>query len=293
MDIDDLFSVRNNFYLGCYQMAINEGMNITLSNENLQVERDVFVYRSYIAQGNYAMVLDEVADSAATPLQAVKLFASYMASEDNRVIAVETLKAWLSDPGTANNPILQIVGGLVFCHEQDYGEALKCVRSGTTLEMLALMVQILLRMNRVDLAEKELKTMQGIDDDATLTQLCTAWVSIALGGNKIEEAYHIFQDLGEKYNTSQMLLNGQAACLLHMKRYGEAEKLCLEALSKSNSDPDTLSNLITCYLHLGKPQEVMTRYINQLKNASPNHPTVLNLTAWSSSFERYAGQHAL
>ncbi|XP_042478229.1 coatomer subunit epsilon-1-like [Macadamia integrifolia] len=88
-------------------------------------------------------------------------------------------------------------------------------------------------MYRSDYAEKQLKIMQQIDEDHTLTQLANAWLNLAVGGPKIQEAYLIFQDFSEKFPMTTLVLNGKAVCCMHMGHFDEAETLLLEALNKS------------------------------------------------------------
>jgi len=158
---------------------------------------------------------------------------------------------------------------------------------------LALLVQCYLRIDRLDLAEKELKALGAIDEDATATQLATAWVYLALNGEKIQEAFFIFKELADKYGTSVQLLNGQAVCNISLKKFESAEGLLLEALEKSPKDADTIANLITCYLHLKKPTEIINRYVSQLKTGSPNHPWVSGIKTAEESFERNRARFAL
>lgn len=57
---DDLFTLRNHFWLGSYQLAIAEGSGLGRLPEALRVERDEFIYRSYLALGQFSIVLGEV-----------------------------------------------------------------------------------------------------------------------------------------------------------------------------------------------------------------------------------------
>lgn len=57
---DDLFTLRNHYWLGSYQLAIAEGSGLGRLPEALRVERDEFIYRSYLALGQYSIVLGEV-----------------------------------------------------------------------------------------------------------------------------------------------------------------------------------------------------------------------------------------
>ncbi|XP_069149637.1 coatomer subunit epsilon-1 [Solanum lycopersicum] len=279
---DPLFGLRNNFYIGAYQAAINNSDVPNLSQEDA-VERDTLVYRSYIALSSYQLVINEIDASAPTPLQAVKLLALYLASPNNKEAAIAGLHELLGDPAIGSNPILRLIAGIVFMHEQDYNEALKHTNAGGTMELHALNVQILIKMHRSDYAEKQLRIMQQVDEDHTLTQLASAWLNLAVGGSKIQEAYLIYQDFSEKYQMTSLILNGKAVCCMHMGNFDEAETLLLEALNKDAKDPETLANLVVCSLHLGKPS---TRYLNQLKLSNPEHTLVKRAASAEESFDR-------
>ncbi|GFQ04450.1 coatomer subunit epsilon-1 [Phtheirospermum japonicum] len=279
---DPLFGLRNNFYLGAYQAAINNSEIPNLSSEDI-VERDSIVYRSYIALGSYQLVINEIDSAAATPLQAVKLLALYLSSPANKEMAISSLNEWLGDPAIGNNPILRLVAGIIFTHEQDYNEALKHTNAGGTMDLYALNVQIFLKMHRSDYAEKQLRVMQGIDEDHTLTQLANAWLNLAVGGSKIQEAYLIFQDFSEKYPMTSLILNGKAVCCMHKGEFDEAETLLLEALNKDAKDPETLANLVVCSLHLGKPS---SRYLSQLRLSDPEHTLVKRASTAEEGFDR-------
>lgn len=131
-DVDVLYEVRTAFHLGHYQHCITEAQKIKVrvrrrtggANHSMlprpclqpptaavAVERDVLMYRAYIAQvirqrggrnecsdckytftvssppspqRKYAVVIDEVRASSAPDLQAVKLLAQYMHSPQRR-----------------------------------------------------------------------------------------------------------------------------------------------------------------------------------------------------------------
>lgn len=264
---------------------MSEASQLTGLNEQQKIERDVFVYRSYLELGSYELVLAEIGSDSPMALQAVKQLALYLKDSAKRESVLEQVSAWLTDMSCTNNATVLLVAGLVFLLEENYVEALKCCHSGLSLEMMALCVQAYLKMDRADQAEKAVKAMSAQDDDATLTQLATAWVHIHLGGAKVQEAFYIYQELGDKFTWTVRLHNGLAVCQMRMGRWEEAEAELLQAFEKNPKDADTLANLGVASLHLGKNS---SRYLGQLRVVAPDHVMAKRNEQGEEMFDRAA-----
>lgn len=289
-DVDKLFDVRNALYIGNYQVCINEAQKSKVTTTELKEERDLMMYRAMIAQGQYSVAKNEINSESSTALQAVKRLATYLHKPADRADALAAVKKLQDDGISMTNPMVGLLSAMIYLEEQNLDDALRCLKAGDSIENSALVVQIYVTMDRPDMAKKELKVMQDTDDDSTLTQIATAWVHLVTGGDKLKEAFYIFQELVEKYGPTPMLLNGQACSCMLQGQWDDADSLLQLAQEKSTKDAETLVNTAVVNSFLNRP-DVAARTISQLQDSFPNFAFTKLLNTMEASFDGAAAKY--
>ncbi len=324
--VDELFTLKTNFYVGLYEQALAEGQGIQVSTltESSRIERSEFMYRCHIAMGRcqvrYKMLtdglrypsemicyplmtkfptlslqvaLEDIDNDAPVALQAVRLLATYESKPDMIETIMANISMWLSDPASCNNPTMQLITSLIYMKEGSLSDALKGVKGGNSMEQMASTVLIYIKMDRVDLAEKQYKVMVGADEDNILTVLAGAWVNICRGGGgSYQDAGFSYAELIDKYAPTGLLLNGAAVAQMHQNEIEDAGAGLKEANEKQ-VDADVLINLIAWSRHSGKSDAFSTQFVDQLCAEYPDHPYTVALNNAKSSFKRACSSYTI
>jgi hypothetical protein len=127
---DPLFDVKTFFYLGNYQLAINEAGKVRPRDENTKIEKDFYVYRSFIEQGNASVVLDEIKGDAPAPLQATRILAAYLSKSESKDSAAQKFKE-LAQTG---DELVSLVSAIFYMAENQLEEALRAIFSSKRLD---------------------------------------------------------------------------------------------------------------------------------------------------------------
>jgi coatomer protein complex subunit epsilon len=204
----------------------------------------------------------------------------------------QMLEEWMGDENTADNPLLQIVVATIYNRMGDWNKALVCLKSEATLEHLALRAQILVQMHRVDKAEADLKKMQQLDDDSTLTELTKGWVYCGMGKGMQEQGLYAFQELGAKFGRTLLVLNNVAACHIVLGNYGEADRCIEEAFESGQVGAETLINAIVSAQLQGKDSTLINELVTKLEAVDAHHPWLAARAENEKSFDAVASSFA-
>jgi len=308
MDPDELYTLRAQYWLGHYNLCLDEAKSVARRpmSLTLKTEREEFVLRAQLGLKQYDKVIrDSDGEDKSPGIKAIHLRAQYdspTTPTSTKSQILTSLHTLLSSPHPSTT--LQLLASQTFlaAGSTHTESALECVHLGTTMEHLAQTVQIYLKMNRLDLARGQVELMKQADEEAVLTQLCGVYLNAAMGRSEVNDAVHTLGSLTEQYGPSLMLLNCMAVVMLVGGRYDEAESVLVQAVSELDSqnggtedekgDVDTLINLMVCYQHQGKGMDVIDPVLNQLKTTFKDHPFVEGLLRVEAAFDREAVKYA-
>eukprot|EP01088_Endostelium_zonatum_P018063 TRINITY_DN5648_c0_g1_i2.p1 TRINITY_DN5648_c0_g1~~TRINITY_DN5648_c0_g1_i2.p1 ORF type:complete len:324 (+),score=80.69 TRINITY_DN5648_c0_g1_i2:57-1028(+) len=306
---DELFQLRNLFYVGSYQAVINEENSLNVKSDALRLEKDVFVYRAYIARGDYSTVIESVSDSSEPSLLAVKALAQYFSSSD-KTSAIESLTQLTSSA----DPTVLLLAAIMFTNEREFEKALGLLSQtpSTFLEARALSAQIYLLHNRPDFSgyKKEFKILKDTEE-AVISQLAVVWDNLYQANvagcsknpaaansadEKIEEAFSSLTELVQRYSETPLLLNALAACSLMRSQTKDsvnqemklAEKRIGTSLDKDPNKEETLVNQLACQILTNKTGETsFQRNLRRVK-LNENSSYVKKLNEVEAKFDQLA-----
>ena len=232
-----------------------------------------------------------IPDSAPLTLLAVR---EMVRGKTDTAGALATFRGWLEDGISGTNPNVVLGAAHTMASAGEVDEALTLLEPVRELEPMAYMVQLYLGLHQPRYAAEKVKAMAALEEDHTLTQLAGAWVGLAGGGSAkaVEDAYHTFQDFIDKYAPSAKLLNGVATACMLQGNFDEAFAILSTALEVNANDPETLANLVVVGNHAGKSQDVIDRWLLQLRGVAPSHTLLSNIDSLESKFAAAAANYS-
>jgi len=283
-DPDELWSLRNQYYVGAFDAVFSEANSARIDDNDAKslAERDLFVQLAQLGKGE---AIEPTAHSTGVEFKALEHLSALMQGEGEDEEELAGLKRLVESDST-KNARLRVIAGIAFSKfASDPNEALRILHAASSsLEALHISCAILLSMDRIDLAKKTLEQMQAIDEDATLTQLSGAWVSIALGTeSSLRDAAYVLEELIGKWQPTPLLVGALSCVLIHQGKFSEAEKVVASCSAPKTAD--LLVNQIVAAQHEGRR---LDEYIAGLKQVAPAHPWFQEMTNQSVAFDKAA-----
>jgi len=288
---DELQEVRDNFYVGNFQKALQLCESTSASNEMTQNELGATLARCYLSIA-HTEPLKAMQNSEVPGQRAALLVAMIMKSpKPEQVAAAKERLATLAKE--TQDVSCTMLHASVLAMDGNWNEAAQLTKAHPVQEMQALTVFLCLSCNQFSMAEKILKDMKGTNDDSAVYRLAAAAVKLATGDP--EEAYLTYCDLSSQFppvegddsgSGSTLLQTGKALANMQRGMFTEAVEDLQRALATAPNDPGVLANLCCCATHLGKKDEFQ-QYYTTLEKVDPKNPFVMKTQGMKAVFSKF------
>ncbi|KPA84726.1 putative coatomer epsilon subunit [Leptomonas pyrrhocoris] len=291
---DVLFDVRNALTVGNFHQAIADGSTARgmatkpAEVSDFNVEKSAVVALGQIGLGQGDAVISQLRSESSPLLVSVRTWAELMvALRDNDPLSdtVASVVARLqSDAETVSAEAMYkaVFAATALLYQYDVIGALTLAKRWLgalqkpegalamrrTVELHAVAVEALLRLNRPDEAANEVKRMEQVDSEAIVTLLCAGIVALHqaalnVAAQTYEAAVSSFKEVQLRCGNSVMVSNLMALAQLGLQDYDAAERSLLDALAVRSNDEATLANLAAVGAHKSNTMDGVERYIQQ------------------------------
>lgn len=273
----ELVNISNHFYQGQWQEVVDFDTSIFSADNALPAR--VLVLRARLALGQAEDVLAEVKGAKEPDLQAIGALAEFQLGKDS-VSKIESLPT--------DNLTVQLVGGTLLQAAGKSEEALALLTQHQgSLEAVAIIAQIHLQQNRIDLAIKEVAAARKWAQDSLLVNLAESWVGLRQGGDKYQQAFYVFEELAQAPSTSSVWsLVSQAVCELHLGRVEEAQA-ALDQIKDPNAE--AIANKLVLAAVSGSDTSELTA---ELQKVNAKHQLLVDLAEKDELFDKAAAKYA-
>ncbi|KAJ9124033.1 hypothetical protein QFC22_000826 [Naganishia vaughanmartiniae] len=293
--------------LGCTD-CIAESTSVDISDQSdpESLSRALYAARSHLAlqppATSAAVSLLNTALSSNEPpasARAIQSFAGYLdASEDDKESKLDELRDLVleyegeevDEETREEERIVRCMAGTAFILQIEVEEAVTTLTEGcgkTDLECTALLVQLLLSLDRRDLAQTTYQSAKQWGDDSLLIQIMEAWIGMKTGGRLLNQSYYLYEELYQlPSGRTPAVLASHAAAHFLLGHVEEAKADILEAqgTQSGKSDPAVLS--------VGTSLSMPHAY-DQLTVVAPRHPLVADVQSKSAAFDEAAAKFSV
>jgi len=291
------FAARQLFLQGSYKACVATIGSHSAPSPSLQL----YSARAQIALGQTTEAAQALSARDDVAARAVILLAEQAAGAtvgEEAVAEADGLIAELSeeaaveeDEQTSGLAQARAVLGTVLANEGQIAAALSLLGQGVAREdeeSVAVQIQLLLSIDRTDLAQAALDAAKRFADDSSIIQLAEAWVNLRTGGAAYQQAFYTLDELTSGQAPSSVVLNGKAVAQAVQCNAPEAEAALAEASSVAPADPITLANQ-SALLKGAAADQAFAR----LQQVAPAHLLVADLAEKSAAFDAAAAKFAI
>lgn len=257
--------LKETYYLGSYTKVVNDSTSYKKDDE----EVEFIVLRSRLALNQIDFVLNATRAQTNNVQKGINLLANAL-----KLSSQEEIQNLL---GNIDQSLLQISDYYAICvaiihlRINNYLDALSILDGVQHDEAVALRIQVLLSINRNDLAEAEISNIK----DPNLSKICMAQIGIVKGGDAARDSLYSLQDIADRGISTPLLQNMLASCFFAVGEWENAASTMIVGSEKFPNDEATQINQAVALSH-GTDFEKLQTQLSLIKSLKNSYANTLN-----------------